>query len=480
MNRQPRLGWPLRLSYAAGQFPEGLKSAAFGFYLLFFYNQVLGLDARLASLAIFIALLIDAVSDPVVGAWSDATRSRWGRRHPWMYASAIPFALLFLAIFMPPAGLDQTGLFLWLLFFTAATRTAMTFYTVPFMAMGAELSSDYDERTLLASLRNVFQLLGMFLVLIGANQVLFAPSPNYPNGQLNPDAYATLGMISAPLLVIGILVASLGTHHHIPRLHSPGAHSRFSFRAVLRDVLTAFRIRAFVALVTASILFGITQGLVQALTLYTATYFFELSTGQTSMLFALAVVGIVTGSLVSQPVSRLIGEKRTTFAAGLTWYALFTSSIIILKLLDAFAADADDLVNTLYIGSAFISALGLGVAIPMIGAMVADITDEHERRHGDRQEGIYYAAASFAGKLIGGAGPMIAGYVISLSGIAPGAEPASVPEAVINRFGWIQGPLVILLSGLSVAAIACYNLTRARHGAILDEIAVRRAGARLQ
>jgi Na+/melibiose symporter-like transporter len=471
------LPWSLRLAYAAGQFPEGIKSAAFGFYLLFYYNQVLGLDARLASLAIFLALLIDAISDPVVGAWSDFTRSPLGRRHPWMYASAIPFALLFFGIFAPPDGLGQAGLFLWLLTFTAATRTAMTFYTVPYMSMGAELSADYDERTLLASLRNVFQLLGMFAVLIGGNMAFFAATEDYPNGQLNPDAYVRLGLAGAPLLVLGILVATIGTHRQIPRLHVPALGARFTWKGVVRDVVTAFRIPAFAALVVASIIFGITQGLVQALTLYTSTYFFELTTGQTSMLFGLAVTGVVTGSLLSQPVSRVIGEKRTTFAAGLAWYAVFTSSVIILELLDVFPADARALVPGLYITSAFVSALGLGVAIPMIGAMIADITDEHERRHGQRQEGMYFAAASFAGKIVGGAGPVIAGYVISWSGITPGADPASVPADVIDRFGWIQGPMVIVLSVLCIVAIGFYDLTRTRHRQILAEVEARRAAA---
>ena len=76
------MSWRLRLLYASGQLPEGVKSAAFGFFLLFYYNQVLGLSGSLAGTAVFIALCLDAVSDPVVGSWSDFARSRWGRRHP--------------------------------------------------------------------------------------------------------------------------------------------------------------------------------------------------------------------------------------------------------------------------------------------------------------------------------------------------------------------------------------------------------------
>jgi GPH family glycoside/pentoside/hexuronide:cation symporter len=138
--------WRVRIAFGIGQLPEGIKSAAFGFFLLFYYNQVLGLSGTLSGIAIFLALIVDAISDPMVGALSDSTRSRWGRRHPYMYAAAIPFAASFYFLFAPPAGLTEMGLFWWLTIFSIATRTFMTFYSVPHMSLGAELTSDYDER----------------------------------------------------------------------------------------------------------------------------------------------------------------------------------------------------------------------------------------------------------------------------------------------------------------------------------------------
>ncbi len=464
----------MRLAYAVGQMPEGIKSAAFGFFLLFYYNQVLGLSASLASLAIFIALTLDALSDPVVGYWSDSTHGRLGRRHPYMYAAALPFALLFFGLFAPPAGLDQTGLFVWLLCFAALTRTAMTFYTVPYMALGAELTADYDERTLLAALRNVMQLLGMFAVLIVGNQLFFAASEAYPNGQLNPVAYPSFALACVPLLLVGVVLAAAGTHSRIPTLRQRSAPRPLSASAIAGEVAQAFRIPSFTALVCASVVFGITQGMVQALILYTATYFFELSPGQITSLFGIAIAGIVIGSLMSRPAAALIREKRTLFAAGLAWYAVFTSSVIILRLFDLLPPNSDPLVALLYIGSAFVSALGLGVAIPMIGSMIADVTDEHERRYGDRQEGIYYSAASFASKMVGGAGPVMAGVVIDLAGIPAGTDPATVATETVLRFGWLQGPSVLILSGVSIVAIGFYRITRARHAEILQEIDGRR------
>jgi len=470
------MSWRLRIFYAVGQLPEGIKSAAFGFFLLFYFNQVLGLSGTLAGLALFIALCFDAISDPLVGSWSDFAQSRWGRRHPFMYAAAIPFAASFFFLFTPPHGLDDAGLFLWLLTFAVLVRTTMTFYAVPYLSMGAELTENYDERTLLAALRNVFQLLGMFGVLIGGNILFFSATEDYPNGQLNPEAYLPFASACMPFLLAGVWIAAAGTHGEISRLNQPVDTTRPPMlRAAIGDVVTAFRIPAFGAIVGASIMFGINQGMVQALHLYMATYFFELSGGQITFLFAGAIVGIVIGSLLSRPAAGLIREKRNLFIAGSAWYAFFTSIIIILRLLDLLPGNDDPIVAILYISSGCISAIGLGIAIPMIGSMIADVTDEHERRHGLRQEGIYYAAASFAGKAVGGAGPILAGFIIDLAGIVPGSAPVDVDPAAITRFGWFTGPSVVVLSAVSIFCIWFYGISRDRHAEIIAEIRQRTA-----
>ena len=363
----------------------------------------MGLSGTLAGAALFIALAFDAVTDPLVGSWSDFTRTRWGRRHPFMYASAIPFTLAFFCLFVPPDGLGQTGLFIWLTLFAILTRGAMTLYYVPFLSLGAELTNDYDERTLLAALRNVFMLVGMFVVLIGGNLLFFQGSAAFPNGQLNPHAYLPFTLACLPFLLMGIWFSAIGTHGKIPMLAVPETKGRPTMlRGALQDVLTAFQIKAFAAVVIASTLFAVNQGMVQALHLYTATYFFELNGTQITLLFAGAIAGIIVGSVISRPLAAWFPEKRQIFIVGSIWYAAWTSSIILLRLFDLIPGNDDPIVATLYISTGWISAVGLGVTIPMLSSLVADITDEHELRHGNRQEGIYYAAGSFVAKAVSG------------------------------------------------------------------------------
>lgn len=463
--------WRVRLAFGVGQLPEGIKSAAFGFFLLFYYNQVLGLSGTLSGLAIFIALLFDAVSDPLVGSLSDVTRSRWGRRHPYMYVAAIPFAVSFYLLFAPPADLAEMELFAWLTVFSIATRTFMTFYSVPHMSLGAELSSDYDERTLLSSVRMGMQLVGMFLVLIGGPVVFFAANEQFANGQLDPSAYPAFAASCAVVMVFGVWLCAAGTHDQIPHLQKAGDEDRFSLRDLVKDVVRAFRIPSFAAIVSASIIHGMNQGMAQALIIYTGTYFFELSQGQMTFLYTAGVIGVLTGSLLTRPLASLIPEKKHLYIAGLIWYGITTSYVVILRLMELLPPNSDPLIAPLYIISAGVSGIGLGVAITLGASMIADITDEHERRYGRRQEGIYYAASSFAGKAIGGSGAILAGLVIDFAGIPQGADPASVDPASIERFGWALGPSVLVLMALAILCISFYSITRAQHQDIIRQIA---------
>src|SRR5690349_21869738 len=111
-----------KFAYGLGLGAEGIKNNTFNVFLLFFYQQVIGLGTALCGLALFITLLVDAIGDPFIGTWSDSLRSRLGRRLPFMYASSIPLAACFFGVFHPPVGASQPVLFFWMVFFAAATR----------------------------------------------------------------------------------------------------------------------------------------------------------------------------------------------------------------------------------------------------------------------------------------------------------------------------------------------------------------------
>ena len=207
-----------RFAFGLGQVAEGLKNFGFNLFVLFYYNSVLGLPGSLCGLAIGIALIFDAVSDPVMGSISDNHRSKWGRRHPFMVAAALPLALSFFGLFAPPAGLGSTGLFLWLTSFAVVTRLMMTVYHVPHIALGAELTANFGERTRIVATRQIFGYIAAFVMAAVGFGYFFSDERG---GRMNPEAYAPFALFMSAVMVLTILASAWWTRDQIPFLFYP-------------------------------------------------------------------------------------------------------------------------------------------------------------------------------------------------------------------------------------------------------------------
>ena len=142
---------------------------------LIFYHQILGLPAGLAGTALTLAIFADAITDPLIGAVSDRFRSRFGRRHPFLFTAPIPQAICVFLIFHPPQFVVESHalLFSWLCVFTILQRTFQTFYVVPHLAMGAELYTDQLERTRVMAFNYLFGLCGNMIMQVPAWFVVF-------------------------------------------------------------------------------------------------------------------------------------------------------------------------------------------------------------------------------------------------------------------------------------------------------------------
>ena len=205
-----KLSKRIKLLYGLGFSAQGIKDGLFQIFLFFYFSQVLGLDAGLTGLATIIALLFDAISDPLIGVISDRWKSKiWGRRHGFMLISAIPLGVFIYLLFLPPSDLDQTGLFLWLTIFTILVRLSLTLFQVPSMSLGAELSTDYNERTSITSYRVMFAALISTLIVIVGFVVFFVPSETYQRGLMNPETYPKFAMFCGVLIVLFIVASTL-------------------------------------------------------------------------------------------------------------------------------------------------------------------------------------------------------------------------------------------------------------------------------
>jgi Na+/melibiose symporter-like transporter len=459
-----------KLYYGFGSVAFGVKDNGFSYFLLLYYNQVLGLPERWVGIAIMVALIVDALSDPIVGYASDHLHSAWGRRHPFMYASAIPVAISFFFLWSPPAGLSQEGLFFYLIFMAILVRTLITFYEIPSTSMVAELSADYDERTSMLSYRYFFGWWGGLVMSVLAYSFFLQPDAEHAVGVLNPDGYSSYGLVAAGVMLFAILVSAVGTHRHIPNLKQPPAKQVFSFRRTMQELFETVSNRSFVVLFIASIFASMAGGLAAALNVYFNTYFWELSSGQIAVLavgyFAAAAIAL----FLAPRLSIRFGKKRA--AIGISILSLGVAPVpITLRLFDLFPANGSAaLVPTLLVFSTTEVTLFITASI-LFAAMIADVVEESELVTGRRSEGVFFAARNFVMKVVSGVGIFLSSVLLGAIDFPSDAKPGQVDPATIARMGKVYVPMLVCLYIAFLVFISSYRISRSSHEANLKRLA---------
>jgi Na+/melibiose symporter-like transporter len=466
-----------KIAYGVGQVAEGLKSGAFETFLLFYYNQVLGLPGTLSGAALMIALIFDAVTDPLAGSLSDATRSRWGRRHPWMVAAALPLGLAMFALFSPPAGLGTWGLFAWLTAGAVAVRGAMTLYHVPHNSLGAELSEDYAERTRVVGCRVVFGVAGLGLAP-ALGFFVFLREGADGAGIRDPGAYAAYAAALGVLMIATIWWSAFGTWSRIPYLPGGAEHTEsLSPGRLFRELRSALVGSSFGVLFAGVIVYFVLRGLQSALGLHLNAHFWRLSTDQMGALVLPMIIGFAVGTVVSSGLAGRI-EKRTIILAGTALFTVFVALPVVLRLAGILPETlAPETATAIIAGSLLVATFGSGGSVTAFNSAMADITDEHELRTGRRQEGVYFGALAFAGKSSSGIGHGIAGVGLDLISFPTNAAVGSVAPEVVRNLGLLYGPGLAVLALVSLACFSRYRLTRARFEALRRELEQRRKAA---
>jgi Na+/melibiose symporter-like transporter len=472
--RNPGSPLSTRVFYGVGSVAEGTKNTAFNVFLLFYYNQVLGLPGTLGGAAIFLALCVDAVTDPLVGALSDETRSRWGRRHPWMYAAALPMALFFYAVFNPPGGLSERDLFLWLTATAIGVRVSMTLYAIPSGAMLPELSRDYDERTTLVSWRFLFGWLGGLGISLLGYLVFFAPSQSYADGRLDPAAYGRFGLAGAAVVMGAILLCAGGTHHLIARLAVPPEAQAIGWRRIRRDLRPLLANRSYVVMVGAAVLSSVAGGFSDVVGLYLNTYFWGFTTEQIALILPGLVVSVLAAFAVTRPVTERYEKKRA--AVGMATFAIaFGPLPIFLRLLDWLPPNGHPwLLPLIFVHTVILVTTVVAIGIT-VSSMLADVVDEHELATGHRQEGLISSAIAFAAKATSGLGGLLAGIALDLIGFPRGQASGTVSAEKLEALGLVVGPGLMVLYLATLAFLARYEITRRGHELTLAALARRRA-----
>ena len=454
-----------KINYSIGSVANGVKTDTFTFFLLFFYSNIIGLNPGLAGSAIFIALCIDAITDPLMGTISDRTNSSLGRRHPYMFISFIPMSLGYILLFAPRQGweMSQTDLFLWMTVFTVLTRLGMTLFDIPHRAFGGEVTKDYQERTILMSWREAFGwIAGLSNAFLGYG-IFFASTPEYPQGQLNPDAWFPFALTGAIVMIISVLYSSYSTKDEIKSL------SKWTGNITLTDIFKELRIaignKSFLIFFFGNLFLSLSWGLANTLTLFVNTYFWEFEATQIKYFLPIYLMGTLLALYLTPKLVNLF-DKRTIVMISISVVGIIAPAAFIFYNL-GLTPENGSYELVMFISSFLIILITFNIIGNMVrDSMVGDIADEVELDSGKRQEGILFATVGFMQKLNTGLGSFFAGQVLNFINFDRSNHTAE--QAYTLAF--VQGPITTLLMIVPLIIFIFYSLSAKRHKEIIESL----------
>lgn len=461
-----RVDLPTKLYYGFGAVANGAKANGFSYLLLFYYSQVIGLRADLVSLGILIALIFDAVSDPLIGYISDNFHSRWGRRHPFMYLSAIPVSIAYYFIWAPP-DLDQTTLFIYFVAMAVTIRTLITFYEVPATALVSELTDDYDQRTEMLSFRYFFAWWGGLTMAV-LNYLVFLPEEK--GGLEYVEGWANYGFTASIVIFLSIMVSTVGTHKHIPNLRKPPPKVPFNFNKAAGELKETLSNRSFFALFISALLTAVAAGVSTSLSIYFSRHFWEFTSTEIGLLNLPYFFSAFFALFLAPLVSRRLGKKK----GGMIVMALAFGMSPLPYILRVFGLFPENGTDTLFYTLLVFNAVDVTLIImasSLISAMIADVVEDSELKTGRRSEGIFFAANSFAQKAVNGLGVVVAGQILAFIQFPTGAKPGEVPESTLIELALIFTPVLWFFYFASIAVLSMYQINREAHTENLRRLA---------
>lgn len=455
-----------RISYGAGHGLISAKNMLFHFFFLFYFANVIGLPEWQVMAATVLAILIDAVSDPIMGQISDNTRSRrWGRRHGWILASSLPSAAAIALLFSPPEGMSETALFFWMAGFMIGTRVFITGYTVPYFAFAADMSDQYDERTAIVGTRTIFENLINFVVFILAFTVFLPDRDGLEDGMLYEQGYAPLALTFGIIGLVGALVMIVGTWNKVestqPRNWAAGKPWHHAFKGLFE----AAGFSEFRTLTLGFSLLVMLYSTISQLSLFVGTYVWRFDQTEKLISSLVPFMVIIPASLAAGWWSRRADKRET--AIWLTWlFGLSFSLPFALYLVGLVPPIGSTALLVLVAVTSGLGYAGMVGALILSYSMMADVSDLMTLETGRKREGLLFAAFTFANKLAFAGGLIIATVGLTLIDLPDAALPSEVGDDTTRGLA-IYSILVNL--GLSVTAWWAYHhysLSRERQAAL--------------
>ncbi len=401
----------------------------------------------------------DAINDPIVGALTDRTKTRWGRRRPWLLFASIPFGLFFFLHWLVPP-LSDWGKFWYYLFVAILLDTAYTAVNVPYCALTPELTHDYDERTSLSSYRFGFSILGGVLAAF-LHTVIVQTVASAKGG----DVFIGHA-VSAAIWAVFIIVPSLITFIFTRETHFQ--EKRPSGPGFFEGLRIAFRNRAFISVTVIYLLSWLSVQFVQTNLLLYVKYWIG-AEGQFGTLVLAVQVSSFAFVLLWARVSQRVGKQNTYYIGMVFW--------VLVEIILFFVQPGQ--VGILF-ALAVLAGGGVSIAYLIPWSMLPDVVELDELETGQRREGVFYGFFVFLQKLGISLGLAISNFILEASGyinqVPGGPTPVQPPAVLLALRVFVSlAPALILL--ISFLAVYRYPITRERHALMRAELANRRAAS---
>jgi glycoside/pentoside/hexuronide:cation symporter, GPH family len=454
-----KLSFSTKLAYGAGDTGPAMTANVLAIYLLVFLTNVAGMDAGLAGLTLGVGKIWDAINDPMVGVLSDRSKHRWGRRLPWLFWGAIPFGLTFLMQWVVPFK-NQWWLFG---FYVLASVLFNSFYTVvnlPYTAMTAELTQDYDERTSLSSFRFMFSIGGSIASLIIALLIF----------DVVPDAsvkYFALASVIALISVATLYWCVWGTKQRAMTIEKRRLAAPIEPELPLKQQITiALSNRPFLFVIGLYLCswFAV-QNTVAFIPFFAKNYM-----GLDDQAYTLVLIAVQVTALLMLGVWRSLSVrvgKKTVYMMGNALWMIAEIGLFMLK---------PGQTGMLYFLGVIIG-MGVSTAYLIPWSMIPDVIELDELQTGQRREGVFYSFMVLLQKLVLAAALAIVGQTLQLAGFisqqAGQPEPVQ-PIAALDAIRWMVGPLPAVVLAIGIALAYFYPITKEKHAEVLLQLAERK------
>lgn len=440
-----------KIIYGFGDTGFSLTGTIIGVYFLMFLTDVVGISPGLAAIAIFIGKTWDYINDPIIGYLSDRTRTRWGRRRPFLLFGPLPFAITFTLLWTRPPIADGLTLVIYYAVAYILYDTASTFVAMPYFALTPELTDDYDERTSLTSYRMFFSILGSLVAFTVPIAMIGSMRPE------NAPQVLLMGLVFAVVSAVPIWVVFFNTRERsqFTALKPPGL--RESFRAALKN-------RPFVFGAVIFLLTWVSIDILQAGLMFFIKYVVRLEAQSDILMGAIFITAIL-----ALPVWNLLSRrwnKRIAYVAGIAFWASVQLVLITLN-----AESNYSFVFALCI----LAGIGLSAAHVLPWSILPDAVEWDEWQTGERHEGIFYSLVTLVQKIATSLAIPLTGVILEVTGYVPNSlnQPISAMTGIRLIIGPI--PAVFLLTGILFAIF--YPLNREQFRQVVVDLEVRRAGA---